>query len=75
MSAVASTFHAAVQVLDEAAEAAGAEIEDACAASFDESHWGLRIASIFIILVTSAFGTTLPIMLRQSNVVPRAAFE
>ncbi|GMK56870.1 hypothetical protein CspeluHIS016_0307100 [Cutaneotrichosporon spelunceum] len=52
-----------------------AEATDACAASFSESHWGLRIGSIFIILATSAFGTILPILLRRSSVVPRAAFD
>ncbi|WOO85909.1 Zinc-regulated transporter 2 [Vanrija pseudolonga] len=67
--AIAAAFHAAVTQLDDAAPA------DPCAASFSESHWGLRIASVFIILVTSLFGTLLPIFLRNSSFVPRWAFE
>lgn len=46
-----------------------------CSASFDSSHWGLRIGSIFIILATSVIATILPIALRQSNVVPRPVYE
>jgi zinc transporter 1/2/3 len=49
--------------------------DNPCAASFSENHFGLRIGAIFIILVTSVIGTLLPIVLRQSNIVPRAAFE
>ncbi|TXT04872.1 hypothetical protein VHUM_03955 [Vanrija humicola] len=64
----AALHAAAVSQLDDADA-------DPCAASFSESHWGLRIASIFIILVTSLFGTTLPIFLRNSSFVPRWAFE
>lgn len=60
---------------EEAAEGAGAEEEDACAASYDDSHWGLRIGGIFIILATSLIGTLAPILLRSSRVVPRAFFE
>lgn len=52
-----------------------AEEADACAASFDESHWGLRIGAIFIILATSTLGTVVPILLRRSSVVPRSVFE
>lgn len=59
---------------EEAAEGA-AEEEDACAASYDDSHWGLRIGGIFIILATSLVGTLAPILLRSSRVVPRAFFE
>ncbi|KAJ9106901.1 hypothetical protein QFC20_003909 [Naganishia adeliensis] len=50
-------------------------VEDPCAASFDDSHNGLRIASIFIILVTSLVGTLLPIVLRKSKWVPTPVFE
>ncbi|BEI82846.1 hypothetical protein CcaverHIS002_0307140 [Cutaneotrichosporon cavernicola] len=48
---------------------------DACAPSLSESHWGLRIGAIFIILATSAIGTLLPILLHRSSVVPRAVFD
>ncbi|BEJ13593.1 hypothetical protein CspHIS471_0307670 [Cutaneotrichosporon sp. HIS471] len=48
---------------------------DACASSFSESHWGLRIGAIFIILATSTIGTFLPIILHRSSVVPRAVFD
>ncbi|OCF40910.1 solute carrier family 39 (zinc transporter), member 1/2/3 [Kwoniella heveanensis CBS 569] len=49
--------------------------EDACAMSNDDSHHGLRIGAIFIILVTSLFGTLAPIVLRHSSFVPRPVFE
>jgi len=76
---VAELAARALEVLDEVANStspsADAPEEDECAASLSTSHWGLRIGAIFIILATSVFGTLLPILLRQSNVVPRAAFE
>lgn len=59
----------------EGEEEAAAALAEECAASFSESHWGLRIGAIFIILVTSSLGTITPIVLRKSNVVPRAFFE
>ncbi|KAL1405303.1 hypothetical protein Q8F55_008930 [Vanrija albida] len=65
----AALHAAAVAQLDDAAP------EDPCAASFSETHWGLRIGSIFIILATSLFGTFLPIFLRNASFVPRWAFE
>ncbi|WVQ97945.1 hypothetical protein IAU59_005064 [Kwoniella sp. CBS 9459] len=49
--------------------------EDACAMSNDDSHHGLRIGAIFIILVTSLFGTLAPIVLRHSSFVPKPVFE
>lgn len=48
---------------------------DPCAMDNSETHFGLRIGSIFIILVTSVIGTVLPIILRQSSFVPRPVFE
>ncbi|KAL0240294.1 hypothetical protein I308_106544 [Cryptococcus tetragattii IND107] len=48
---------------------------DPCAMDNSESHFGLRIGSIFIILVTSVIGTLLPIIFRQSSFVPRSVFE
>ncbi|KAJ9096080.1 hypothetical protein QFC21_005445 [Naganishia friedmannii] len=50
-------------------------VEDPCAATVGDSHGNLRIASIFIILVTSLVGTLLPIVLRKSKWVPTAVFE
>ncbi|KAG7531376.1 hypothetical protein FFLO_04373 [Filobasidium floriforme] len=43
--------------------------EDPCAASYDDSRHGLRIASIFIILVTSIIGTLAPVLLRRTKSV------
>ncbi|WWD22091.1 hypothetical protein CI109_106580 [Kwoniella shandongensis] len=54
------------------AEDAGA---DACAMDNSESHFGLRIGSIFIILVTSVIGTLTPILFRQSSFIPKPVFE
>ncbi|KAK8846850.1 hypothetical protein IAR55_005938 [Kwoniella newhampshirensis] len=48
---------------------------DACALSNSETHFGLRIASIFIILATSLLGTVTPILFRQSSVIPRPVFD
>ncbi|OWZ45402.1 hypothetical protein LQV05_003804 [Cryptococcus neoformans] len=48
---------------------------DPCAMDNSETHFGLRIGSIFIILVTSVIGTVLPIILRQSSFVPRPVFD
>lgn len=41
--------------------------EDACSASFDESYHSLRIAAVFVILVTSVIGTFTPMILRRSK--------
>ncbi|WVN90695.1 uncharacterized protein L203_105937 [Cryptococcus depauperatus CBS 7841] len=49
--------------------------EDSCSISNDDSRLGLRIGSIFIILVTSLLGTLLPIIFRQSSFVPRPVFD
>ncbi len=48
---------------------------DPCAISNSTDDFGLRIGSIFVILVTSLVGTMLPIFLRRSRVVPRPVFE
>lgn len=71
----AQALQAATLVAREDVQVIAEEAEDECAASFSTSHWGLRIGAVFIILATSTFATLLPILLRQSNVVPRAAFE
>lgn len=48
---------------------------DPCAISNSETYFNLRIGSIFIILVTSIIGTLVPIVLRQSKIVPKPVFE
>ncbi|EIW65946.1 hypothetical protein TREMEDRAFT_41167 [Tremella mesenterica DSM 1558] len=50
-------------------------MSDDCSADNGTTRTGLRIGSIFIILVTSLIGTCLPIFLRSSSFVPRWAFE
>ena len=43
-----------------------------------DTFFGLRIASIFVILVTSTFGALFPVLARRSrlrNVIPHSAFE
>ncbi|WVQ74081.1 hypothetical protein IAR50_003665 [Cryptococcus sp. DSM 104548] len=51
------------------------DTEDACALDNSDTHHGLRIGAIFIILVTSVIGTLLPIVLRRSSFVPRYVFD
>lgn len=48
---------------------------DACAASVVDSHFPIRIASIFVIFVTTLLGTLPPIVWRKSKTIPRALFE
>ncbi|KAJ9096126.1 hypothetical protein QFC20_006501 [Naganishia adeliensis] len=48
---------------------------NACQSNNDDSHFGLRIAAIFIILVTSLIGALAPVVLHQTNVLPTYVFE
>lgn len=48
---------------------------DPCAASYDDAHTKLRIASVFVILVTSVFGTFAPLVLRRSSWCPTFIFD
>ncbi|WWC59370.1 uncharacterized protein I303_101922 [Kwoniella dejecticola CBS 10117] len=51
------------------------EDSDPCAIDNSDSHRGLRIGAIFIILVTSLLGTLTPIVFRHSSVIPTPVFE
>ncbi|WVW78585.1 hypothetical protein I302_100541 [Kwoniella bestiolae CBS 10118] len=51
------------------------DAEDPCAMSNSDSHRGLRIGAVFIILVTSLAGTLTPIIFRHSANVPTPVFD
>ncbi|WWC67833.1 uncharacterized protein I206_101750 [Kwoniella pini CBS 10737] len=51
------------------------EDSDPCAIDNSDSHHGLRIGAIFIILVTSLAGTLTPIIFRHSSAIPTPVFE
>ncbi|WRT64880.1 uncharacterized protein IL334_001816 [Kwoniella shivajii] len=52
-----------------------ADTSDPCTLANDDSHQGLRIGAIFIILVTSLAGTMTPIIFRHSSSIPTPVFD
>lgn len=73
--AAAAATSAIVPLLKRQSDGSDAAPADECAADNSDSHWGLRIGGIFVILATSLIGTFAPIILRSSRVIPRAFFE